>query len=121
MEVVTNEVLRKYGVKAPGESSATRQSYANLKPAGSFSSGCVRRARTREQGTALVMVGHAIEYLMDSRAGLQDEAAVTILMQANRATYEEGKEIVPLRMRLQRLIPRITARREARTKRRATR
>jgi len=70
---------------------------------------------------ALVMVGHAIEYLMDSRAGLQDEAAVTILMEANRAAYQEGKEIVSLRMRLERLIPRITARREARTKRRTTR
>jgi len=66
---------------------------------------------------ALVMVGHAIEYLVDSRAGWQDEAAVTILVEANRATYEEGKEIVPLRMRLERLIPRIAVRREARSKR----
>lgn len=126
MEVVANEVLRKYGVTASTESGRGMPLRADLKPAGSFPLGCARRARTREQGMALVIVGHAIEYLVDSRAGgtaetaSPDSEAVRILGEASRAAYQEGKEIVTLRMRLERLLPRITTRREIRWRRHQT-
>jgi len=74
----------------------------------------------------LVIVGHAIEYLVDSRAGgtaetaSPDSEAVRILGEASRAAYQEGKEIVTLRMRLERLLPRITTRREIRWRRHQT-
>ena len=66
----------------------------------------VRRRANREQGRALEIVGHAIEYLVDSRlfitSGLDDRAeqeAVQMLMHFSRAVFAECEEIVPLRMR----------------------
>jgi hypothetical protein len=57
----------------------------------------MRRCRTREEGLALVTLGHAIEYLIDSRLARQqkpgDEAqreTLTILMEANRSVYKQG-------------------------------
>jgi hypothetical protein len=58
----------------------------------------LRRGRTREQGLALVAVGHAIEYLVDSRLGQQGphaaahRQALTILMQASLSIYHQDLE-----------------------------
>ncbi len=66
----------------------------------------LRRCRTREQGVALMTVGHAIEYLVDSRLVKQQNAnhaereALAILVNANLAVYNEGAEIRPLAGRL---------------------
>jgi hypothetical protein len=66
----------------------------------------LRRCRTREQGTALMTVSHAIEYLLDSRLVKQEETspaereALAILLTANLSVYREGAEVVPLAARL---------------------
>ncbi len=66
----------------------------------------LRRCRTREQGVALMTVGHAIEYLVDSRLIRQQDTtgaereALAILLHANLAVYNEGTEIKPLISRL---------------------
>ena len=66
----------------------------------------LRRCRTREQGVALMTVGHAIEYLVDSRLIKQENTnhaereALAILLNANLAVYNEGTEIRPLAGRL---------------------
>jgi hypothetical protein len=73
-----------------------------------------RRAETREQGEALEMLGHAIEYLMDTRleggyrlmrfAGTPEFEAVQILMRANRELYASFPEVKPLGSRLRALL-----------------
>ena len=66
----------------------------------------LRRCRTREQGTALMTVSHAIEYLLDSRLVKQEETsqaereALAILLTANLSVYRDGAEIIPLATRL---------------------
>jgi len=66
----------------------------------------LRRCRTREQGIALMTVGHAIEYLVDSRLVKQENTtsaereALAILLNANLAVYNEGTEIRPIGSRL---------------------
>ena len=67
-----------------------------------------RRCRTREQGIALMTVGHAIEYLVHSRlvkeentSGAEREA-LAILLNANLSVYNEGTEIKPLASRFRR-------------------
>ncbi len=66
----------------------------------------LRRCRTREQGVALMTVGHAIEYLVDSRLIKQQDTtgaereALAILLAANLSVYNEGTEIKPLMSRL---------------------
>ena len=66
----------------------------------------LRRCRTREQGTALMTVSHAIEYLLDSRLAKQEETnqaereALAILLTANLSVYREGAEIIPFATRL---------------------
>ncbi len=71
----------------------------------------VRRRGNYEQGRALEMLGHAIEYLADSGLfaesstveSMQAEAqAVQILMRASRAVFEECAEVVPVGERLSR-------------------
>ena len=65
----------------------------------------LRRCRTRDQGRALITVGHAIEYLVDSRLLRQENTtsaekeAVATLLNANLAVYNEGTEIRPLSSR----------------------
>ena len=64
----------------------------------------VLRRGTAEQGRALEMLGHAVEYLVDSRLRLgtseySDELAVQILMRLSREVFAECPEIVPLRTR----------------------
>jgi 3-dehydroquinate synthetase len=73
----------------------------------------IRRQPTEQQGKALLSLGHAIEYLIDSRmhsgearlAGAEaksDAEASQILMRLNRAVFAECREIVPVRLILQR-------------------
>jgi hypothetical protein len=74
-----------------------------------------RRRLGREEGQALERLGHAVEYLIDSRMFLThvpytnaEEEAVQILMKMNRLVFEGCPEIVTMRRRvtdgLQRLI-----------------
>ncbi len=73
---------------------------------GSSTKSTLRRCRTREQGVALMTVGHAIEYLVDSRLIKQENTdhaereALAILLNANLAVYNEGTEVRPLAGRL---------------------
>jgi hypothetical protein len=55
-----------------------------------------------QQGKALETLGHAVEYLIDSRlhgsterSSLADAEATEILMRLNRAVFAECREIVP--------------------------
>ena len=62
----------------------------------------IRRHPTMQQGKALLCLGHAIEYLVDSRMHRTDEAqarndveASQILMGLNRQVFAECREIIP--------------------------
>ncbi len=67
----------------------------------------IRRRGSLEQGRALEMLGHAVEYLVDSRLFLADppdlaaeQQAVQLLMRASRAVFAECPEVISLRQRL---------------------
>lgn len=65
----------------------------------------IMRRSTPQQGVALEVLGHAIEYLVDSRlpeggADRSDAEAIRLLMCCSRAVFEECSEIVPMRRRL---------------------
>lgn len=69
----------------------------------------VRRRANREQGHALEILGHAVEYLVDSRmflieepATMADSEAVQILMRLSREVFSECNIVItPLhRLRL---------------------
>jgi hypothetical protein len=67
----------------------------------------VRRRPTMQQGRALETLGHAIEYLVDSRMFLVNEShvpaesdAVRLLSQSSRAVFSTCAEIVPFSQRL---------------------
>ncbi len=62
----------------------------------------VRRRGSSEQGRALETLGHAVEYLVDSRmrfsdpqAAASEREAVEILMRLNRTVFSECPEVVP--------------------------
>jgi len=62
----------------------------------------IRRRPTMSQGRALETLGHAIEYLVDSRMhrdqGLSSQAdgeAEQVIMRLNRAVFAECAEVVP--------------------------
>ena len=69
-----------------------------------------RRRPNQQQGRALEVLGHAVEYLVDTRMTRDDMQplllagpdlqAVQILMRLNRAVFSSCEEIVPLRRRL---------------------
>ena len=66
----------------------------------------VRRRTTPQQGRALEMLGHAIEYLVDSRLveggpNAADSRAIRTLMACSRSVFEESVEVVPVHQRLQ--------------------
>ena len=70
------------------------------------STGNLRRGNM-QQGRALEALGHALEYLIDSRMFLVDEPAssadaeaVQILASLSRAVFAECREVKPLRRRL---------------------
>ena len=66
----------------------------------------VRRRATPVQGRALESLGHAVEYLVDSRLFLSgivqhdEQEAQQILMQLSRSVFSECAEVVPLGRRL---------------------
>jgi hypothetical protein len=66
-----------------------------------------RRRMGRVEGEALEKLGHAVEYLIDSRMFLThvpytdaEEEAVQILMKMNRMVFESCPEVVSMRQRL---------------------
>lgn len=67
----------------------------------------VRRRPTPQQGRALEILGHAIEYLIDSEIRFSDAVpskpvgdATRILMARSREVYAECAEIVPVGQRI---------------------
>jgi hypothetical protein len=65
----------------------------------------IRRRSTREQGRALEILGHAVEYLVDSRLRLvpgthSDDLAVQMLMRLNREVFAECAEVVSFKWKL---------------------
>lgn len=65
-----------------------------------------RRRTSPQQGRALELLGHAIEYLVDSRLFDQwespaDAAAVQLLMECSRAVFANCEKIVPWHQRVQ--------------------
>ncbi|GAA3764541.1 hypothetical protein [Terriglobus aquaticus] len=65
-----------------------------------------RRRTTPQQGRALEVLGHAIEYLVDSRLveggpNVAENRAIRMLMGCSRTVFEEAAEIVPVHQRLQ--------------------
>lgn len=66
-----------------------------------------RRRANLQQGRALEILGHAIEYLVDSRMFLIDQPATAadaqatqILMRLNRQIFDECTEVLPKHRRL---------------------
>ncbi len=71
----------------------------------------VRRRGTRAQGRALETLGHAVEYLVDTRMfhieafnPVDEREAVQILMRMSREVFSECQEVVSLRKRLKRWV-----------------
>lgn len=69
----------------------------------------VRRRTTPEQGRALETLGHAIEYLVDSRLFEQwespaDAEAVQLLMVCSRSVFAACDEMHPWHQRVQRAL-----------------
>ena len=71
----------------------------------------IRRRGSLEQGRALETLGHAVEYLVDSRMFQVEDSsqrdhqeAVQILMRMSRAVFAECPEVVSLRRRFRRWI-----------------
>lgn len=62
----------------------------------------IRRRPSPLQGAALEMIAHAIEYLVDSRYGFADEAALDVLKQASRGIFSECPEVLPFATRVRR-------------------
>ena len=67
----------------------------------------VRRRGSSEQGRALETLGHAVEYLVDSRMRFNDPQAaagerdaIEILMRLNRAVFSECPEVIPFGRRV---------------------
>ena len=65
-----------------------------------------RRRTTPQQGRALEVLGHAIEYLVDSRLPeggptKAENRALRILMACSRAVFEESVAVVPVHQRVQ--------------------
>ena len=67
----------------------------------------IRRRANQTQGQALEKLGHAVEYLVDSRMRLihepstkADAEALDILMRLSRCVFSECEEIVPVGQRL---------------------
>lgn len=71
----------------------------------------IRRRGTQDQGRALEALGHAVEYLVDSRLfdlgerNVRDEhEAIQIMMRMSRAIFSECSEVVSIRKRMRRWI-----------------
>lgn len=73
----------------------------------------VRRRGSPQQGRALETLGHAVEYLIDSRmfqlgdtSRENETEAVQVLMRLSRLVFNECPEVVSLQTRLRRLFER---------------
>jgi hypothetical protein len=65
----------------------------------------VPRRLTREQGWALEILGHAVEYLIDSRlfrGETRDSEAISMLKGANRSIFQDSVVGAPIGMRVRR-------------------
>lgn len=78
----------------------------------------VRRRGSLQQGRALEALGHAVEYLVDSRMFLAgqtdakaDQEALRVLMRLSRDVFMECPEVVTLWTKVERLCRRSFARR----------
>lgn len=67
----------------------------------------IRRRPTREQGQGLEVLGHALEYLVDTRMFIYrepntkaDAEAIHILSRCSRELFSTCVEIVPIRQRV---------------------
>lgn len=65
----------------------------------------VRRRTNPQQGRALEVLGHAIEYLVDSRlpeggVSKAENQALRMLMACSRSVFEDGVEVAPVRQRV---------------------
>ncbi len=63
----------------------------------------VPRRLTREQGRAIEILGHAVEYLIDSRlfgGESRDAEAISLLKRANRRIFQDSVVAVPVGMRV---------------------
>ena len=72
-----------------------------------------RRRPNQEQGTGLELLGHAIEYLLDSRALVSgqrrpepDSQALQLLKHSSRDLFACCAEVVPLKDRMERWLTR---------------
>ena len=93
---------------APEQSEA--KSAAPMVLPGGETRGCAestRRRGTLEQGRALETLGHAVEYLVDTRLfdlgehNVRDgQEAVQIMMRMSRAVFAECPEVVSMRKRM---------------------
>jgi hypothetical protein len=86
--------------KRTGQDEVAAPTLSNGQRTTASERGNLRRCRTREEGLALVALGHAIEYLIDSQlarpqepSGEAQREALTILMEANRNVYQQGTAI----------------------------
>lgn len=68
----------------------------------------VRRRGSLEQGFALEALGHAVEFLVDSRLFCQtdadaksDQEAIQILMRLSREVFSECPAVIPVRTRVE--------------------
>ena len=63
----------------------------------------VPRRLTREQGRAIEILGHAVEYLIDSRlfgGETRDAEAISMLKRANRKIFHDSVVAVPVGTRV---------------------
>jgi len=110
--------MQTVAMSSPTENESPRQSGVHEVARGAISarpgsSGrrgeTIRRRGSILQGRALETLGHAVEYLVDSRLfqveddnQRAEQEAVQILMRASRAVFAECAEVVSLRTRLRR-------------------
>jgi hypothetical protein len=87
------------------------QSEGSIHPVQPQRVGFVRRRASPVQGRALETLGHAVEYLVDSRMfqveetnARDEQEAVQILMRLSRSVFAECPEVVSMRQRLQRWV-----------------
>ena len=80
--------------------------WSGFSPAPASPSRAARRRPTESQGRGLEILGHAIEYLVDSRQFeadslflITEKQAIATLAHASRSLYQECAVIVPMRQR----------------------
>jgi hypothetical protein len=80
---------------------------ASSRPSPTLTAAVVCRQTGKKEGMALEVLGHAVEYLIDSRMFLtsmpytrSEEEAVQLLMGCSRRVFEACPEIVPIKTRV---------------------